>query len=133
MVVSGTTNDIIIIGSIPIQTKQPIAPYKTKANAGEINKWICLSIHWENYTTPAAGASTVYCNEQKLTDFQSRNSTGSTKMTFGDLKPSGKAPFKGDISFFSLYKGRLINEKDILLHHYVLCSWFNIDMVDFEI
>ena len=85
LVVSGTTNNYIIIGSNPIQTKQPIAPYKTKANAGETNKWICLSIHWGNYTTPAAGASKVYCNEQKLTDFQTRSSVGYTKMTFGNI------------------------------------------------
>ena len=96
-------------------------------------EWICLSIHWNNYTTPAARASKVYCNGQKLADFQSRSSVGSTKMTFGDINPSGQAPFKGDISFFCGYKGRLINEKDILLHHHVLCKWFNIDTVDFEI
>ena len=38
LVVSGTTNNYIIISSNPIQTKQPIAPFKTKANAGETNK-----------------------------------------------------------------------------------------------
>ena len=133
LIVSDTTNNYIIIGSNPILTKQPIAPYKNKANAGVINKWICLSIHWDNYTTPAAGASKVYCNGQKLTDFQSRSSVGSTKMTFGDINISGIAPFKGDISFFWVYKGRLINEKDILLHRHVLCNWFNIDTVDYEI
>ena len=67
--VSGTTNNYIVISSNPIQTKQPIAPYKTKANAGETNKWICLSINWDNYTTPAAGASKAFCNGQKLADF----------------------------------------------------------------
>ena len=54
LVVSGTTNNYIIIGSNPILTKQPIAPYKNKVNAGVINKWVCLSIHWDNDTTPAA-------------------------------------------------------------------------------
>ena len=38
LVVSGTTNDYIIIGSNPTLNKQPIAPYKAKANVGEINK-----------------------------------------------------------------------------------------------
>ena len=57
LVVSGTTNDYIIKGSNPTPNKQPIAPYKAKANAGEINKWVCLSIHWDNYTSPTAGAS----------------------------------------------------------------------------
>ena len=40
LVVSATTNNFIIIGSNPIQTKQPIASYKTKANAGEINGFV---------------------------------------------------------------------------------------------
>ena len=69
LVVSGTTNNYIIISSNPIQTKQPIAPFKTKANAGETNKWISLSINCDNYTTPVAGARKAYCNGQKLTDF----------------------------------------------------------------
>ena len=133
LVVSGTTNNFIIIGRNPIQTKQPIVPYKTKGNAGEINKWVCLSIHWDNYTTPATGAGKVYCNRQKLADIQSRSSPDSTKMTFGNISISRIAPFKGDISFLAVYKGRLINEKDILLHHNVLCNLFNIDTVDFEI
>ena len=38
LIVSGTTNDYIIIGSNPTLNKQPIAPYKAKANVGEINK-----------------------------------------------------------------------------------------------
>ena len=132
LIVSNTTNNYIIIGSNPIVTKQPLAPYKNKANAGVIYKWVCLSIHWDNYTTPAGNHSSVCCNGQKLANFQSRTSPGSTKMTFGDISVSGMAPFKGDISFFCVYKGRLINEEDILLHHHVLCNWFNIDTVDFQ-
>ena len=53
-------------------------------------------------------------------------------MIFGDLNPNGIASLKGDISFFCVYKGRLINDKDILFHHHVLCNWFNIDTVDFN-
>ena len=132
LIISGTTNNITIIGSNPVGSLQPLAPYKNKANAGVINKWVCLSIHWDNYTTPAGNHSSVCCNGQKLANFQSRTSPGSTKMTFGDISISGMAPFKGDIFFFCVYKGRLINEKDILLHHHVLCNWFNIDTVDFN-
>ena len=133
LVVSGATNNCVIIGRNPVLTKQPIALYKNKANAGVTNKWICLSIHWDNDTTPAAGASKVYCNGQKLADFHSRYSPGYTKMIFSNISTSNIAPFKGDISFFSMYKGKLINEKDVLLHHYVLCNSFNIDTVDFKI
>ena len=76
-----------------------MAPYKYKANAGVINKWVCLSIHWDNHTTPAGNHSSVYCNGQKLANFQSITSLGSTQVTFGDVNTSGIAPFKGDISF----------------------------------
>ena len=53
-------------------------------------------------------------------------------MTFGDLNPNGISPFKGDMSFLAMYKGRIINGNDILLHHHVLSRWFNIDTVDFS-
>ena len=89
-------------------------------------------MHWDNYTTPAAGPSKVNCNGRKLTDFQSRSSVGYTKMTFGIISTSGVTLFKGGISFFSVYKGRLINKKDIVLHHHILCNWFNIDTVDLK-
>ena len=92
-----------------------------------------MSIHWDNDTTPAAGASRVYCNGHKRANFQSRSSVGSNTMTFGGINPGRLAPFKGDIAFFFLYKGKLIDEKDILLDHYVLCNWYIIDTVDFEI
>ena len=72
LIISGTTNNITIIGSNPVGSLQPLAPYKNKANAGVINKWVCLSIHWDNYTTPAGNHSSVYCNGQKLANFQSR-------------------------------------------------------------
>ena len=102
LVVSGTTNKHTVIGSNPVRRIQPSAPYKNKANAGVKNKWVCLSIHWDNYTSSTVGASKVYCNGQKLTDFQSRSSLGSTKMIFDDINPNGIAPLKGDISFFSV-------------------------------
>ena len=53
-------------------------------------------------------------------------------MTFGDLNTSDIAPFKDYISFFVVYKDKIIAENDILLHHNVLCNWFNIDTVDFK-
>ena len=132
LVVSGWTNDYIVVGSSSVNNKKSKAPYKTKANAGETNKWVCLSIHWENHTTPSANNISVYCNGQKLTEFQSRTSLGSSQMTFGGLNPNSISPFKGDMTFVSVYKGRIINENDILLHHHVLSRWSNIDTVDFS-
>ena len=132
LIVSGDKNNFNVIGSNPVTLKYPIAAYKTKANAGEINKWICLSVHWDNYTTPAGNNSSVYCNGKKLANFESKRMTGSTQMTLGDLNPNGVAPLDGDIAFFALYKDKLIAEKDILLHHHVLCNWFDIDHDDFD-
>ena len=114
LIMSGDKYNFNIIGSNPVKLKYPIAAYKKKTNAGEINKWRCLSVHRDNYTTP------VYCNGKKFANFESKH------MTFGDLNPDG------DIAFFALYKDKLIAEKDILLHHHVLCNWFDIDHDDFD-
>ena len=121
-IVSGDKNNFNVIGSNPVTLKYPISASKTKANAGERNKWICLSVHWDNYTTPAGNNSSVYCNGKKLANFESKRTTGSTQMTLGDLNPNGVAPLDGDIAFFALYKDKLIAEKDVLLHHHVLCN-----------
>ena len=48
------------------------AYYKFKCGAGRLNSCTCLS---------------VYCNGQKLANFTSYSSTGSTKMTLEDLSP----------------------------------------------
>ena len=70
----------------------------------ERNKWICLSVHWDNYTTPAGNNSSVYCNHKKLANFESKRMTCSTQMTFGDLNPNGVTTLDGDIAFFALYR-----------------------------
>ena len=58
--VSGTTGDHIVVGANNYNGKNPLGPYQNKANAGELNKWICLSIHWN---VPAgANKSSVWCN-----------------------------------------------------------------------
>ena len=38
-------SDVVIIGPHSISGYNPISNYKINANAGELNKWICLSIH----------------------------------------------------------------------------------------
>ena len=120
---SGTVNDHIVIGQNIINGRTPIADYQSKANAGEIGKWICLSVHWNIPTE----TSFVYTNGKKLVDFTSRTSQGSKIMTFGDLNPSGIAPFNGKIASFLLYKNKRMTSRDILLHHKVLCKWYGVD------
>ena len=123
LIVSKTTNDHIVIGKSVTNGRSPIADFQNKANAGEIGKWICLSVHWN---IPSE-TSYVYCNGKKLTDFTSRSSIGSTQMTFGDLNPSSIAPFFGKIASFLLYKNKRMSKHDILIHHKVLCKWYGVD------
>lgn len=128
LVISGYKNQWFHIGSQTYRSFAPRAGYKTKANAGEFHKWICLSIHWIDETQ---NASSVWCNGQKLTNFTSKKRTGSTQMTFGDLNPTGIAHFQGDIGFFSLHKDKTLSADDIRLQHYVLCKRYSIDTIDF--
>ena len=121
LVVSGTTGDYIVVGAAPVNGKPPIANYPTCGNAGELNQWVVLSIHWVIDAAPT-NKSTVWCNGIKLCNFTARASTGSTQMTFGDLNPSGIAPLDGDVSFFALYKSFALDEELIKLHHLVLVN-----------
>ena len=117
-------SDVIIIGPKSYYGYNPISDYKTNANAGELNKWICLSIHWD--VPSGSNKSSVWCNNQKLASFTARTSPGSTQMTFGDIGPSGIAPLDGSIAFFGLYKGFVLSDDLIKLHHKVLCNRYSI-------
>ena len=117
--------DAITIGPYGISGYNPIAGYKTNANAGELNKWICLSIHWD--VPGSTNKSSVWCNNQQLALFTAGTSTGSTQMTFGDIDPSGIAPLDGSIAFFGLYKGFVLSDEIIELHHKVLTNRYSIE------
>ena len=123
LIVSKSTNDHIVIGQNVTNGRSPIADYQSKANAGEINKWNCLSVHWN---IPSE-TSFVYSNGKKLAEFTSRSSIGSPQMTFADLNPNGIAPFYGKYACFLLYKNKRMVKRDILLHHKVLCKWYGVD------
>ena len=68
LIVSGTVNNVINIGANNVHGHQPYASFKPKANPSDLNKWICLSVHWNIVSEP----SYVFCNGQKLCEFQSR-------------------------------------------------------------
>ena len=124
LIISGSINNFINIGSGVVNGYQPHAHFKNKANASTLNEWICLSVHWNI----ASETSFVYINGQEICQFTSRVSQGSNKLTIGDLNPSGVSGLDGSISCFLLYKGKKMIPRNILLHHHVLCSkWFNID------
>ena len=125
LIVSGSLNDHIVIGQNTTNGRSPIAAYKTKANCGEFNKWIGLSVHWNLVNEK----SYVYCNGKKLTDVTSKTylTTGDSKLIFGDINPNKIAALYGSICTFLLYKDHRMIERDIKLHHHVFCKWYNID------
>ena len=122
LVISSSVNDMVVVGQNTVNGCTPIAPYQTKANAGVLNQWICLSVHWN---IPSE-TSYVHCNGKKVADYNSVSRTGSNQLTFGNINPYGKAALNGSISCSLLYKKR-ISQRDIKLHHHVLCKWHNID------
>ena len=81
LIIGGDSGDFIVIGSI--------SAFKTKANAGDLNKWICLSIHWDMHSSPATNKSSVYCNGKKLASFTAKTSSGDSQITLGDIKKTG--------------------------------------------
>ena len=125
LIVSGADPQFVVIGSTDAINVSPIADYKSKANASELNKWKSLSIHWD--VPGGSEASEIWCNGKKLANFTTRASTGSNEMTFGDLNPNGTAGLKGDIAFYCVYKGTKHDELRIKLHHHVMCRWFEVD------
>ena len=118
LIISGTVNNFINIGSGVINGYQPHASFENKTNASSLNKWICLSVHWNI----ACETSFVYINGQEICQYQSRISKGSYKLTIADLNPSGISATDGSIAAFILYKNKKMTKRDILLHHHVLCS-----------
>ena len=124
LAISGTKNNFITIGG-DFNGKTKHADYQINANAGKLNKWCCLSIHW-NEPSKTNGSS-VWCNGKKLCNFTSKTSVGSKQMTFGDLDPSGIAGLNGSITLFSLYKAFEMSDDIIKLHHKVFMDRYLIN------
>ncbi|MCE2507678.1 MAG: hypothetical protein J4F36_14680, partial [Nitrosopumilaceae archaeon] len=124
LVIAGTQDKFIILGN-GNTPKKAIAPFQTNADPSELNKWCCLSVHWDNVN--GSNASSVYCNGKKLTNFTSRAATkGSDKTALGSINLDGLAPLHGYIQFFAVYRGFVMNESLIKTHHKVLCERYNV-------
>ena len=67
LVISNSTNTFMRIGA----ANDAVAPFKNKANAGLLNKWYSLSVHWYDDGSSRTNKSSVYCNGVKLTNFTS--------------------------------------------------------------
>ena len=115
LIISGTANQKIEVGG---------NDWQTNANATELTKWCCMSIHWD---VPAgAKKSSCWVNGKKVKAFTARTSQGSSRMTFGDLDPNGVAGLNGDIQLFLLYKGWGMSELIIKAHHKMICERYRV-------
>ena len=118
-------NNLLISGTTNQKTEVGRNDWQTKANATELNKWCCMSIHWD---VPAgANNSSCWVNGKKVKAFTARTSSGSNRMTFGDLDPNGIAGLNGDIQLFLLYKGWGMSELIIKAHHKMICERYGVD------
>ena len=124
LIISGTNKDgSEYNGGFNVQVTA--SDWQTKADASELNKWCCMSIHWD---VPAGnGKSSCWVNGKKVKSFTARTSAGSNQMTFGDLDPNGIAGLNGNIQLFLLYKGFGMADLIIKAHHKMLCERFYID------
>ena len=98
------------------------ADWKSKANATTLNKWICLSVHWD-----VPGASSVWVNGKKVKSFQARAASGERGMSLGDVYSNGTAGLNGDIQFFVLYKAQYMSDLIIKAHHKMICERYGVD------
>ena len=94
---------------------------------GELNKWHCLSVHWDNKSSPKTEKSKIYWNCKHVGDFTADNRVGASTTIFGGLDPlTNIAPLNGNIAFFCVYLDFILDEKTILDHHQVLMERYNI-------
>ena len=136
LVISNSTNTFMRIGA----ANDAVAPFKNKANAGLLNKWYSLSVHWYDDGSSRTNKSSVYCNRVKLTNFTSTGLQLNKKMVIGALSYddttkfsnfgmnlAGTGFFKGDIALIVFRKG-IMEENPILMYHELFCEkWYNIN------
>ena len=129
LVVSGADNTYkcVYVGpAASLQSFLNLGDY-SENNLGVLNKWHCLSVHWDNKSSPKTEKSKIYWNKKHIGDFTSDNRTGNNTTTFGGLNPvTHLAPLNGNIAFFCVYLNFIIDEKTILDHHQVLMERYNI-------
>ena len=130
VIYSTQANNLVIGGAVKdkseayggnnVQVKA--ADWKSRANATALNKWICLSVHWD-----VPGASSVWVNGKKVKSFQARAASGERGMSLGDVHSNGTAGLNGDIQFFVLYKAQYMSDLIIKAHHKMICERYGVD------
>ena len=129
LVVSGAANpnkSVYVGPASSLQSFLKLGDYSTN-DLGELNKWHCLSVHWDNKSSPKTKKSKIYWNRKHIGDFTADNRAGENTTVFGGLNPSNNiAPLNGSTAFFCVYLDFILDEKTILDHHTVLMQRYNI-------
>ena len=129
LVVSGASlvNKSVYVGpASSLQSFLKLGDY-SENDLGELNKWHCLSVHWDNKSSPKTEKSKIYWNKKHIGDFTTDNCLGASITIFGGLDASTDiAPLNGNIAFFCVYLNFIVDEKTILDHHQVLMERYNI-------
>ena len=116
-----SSKSLIVAGSN--SGRDIVNSYPNNANAGELNKYKVLSVHFNQPSE--INKSYIYCNGKKLLDFTSNSTKGTSTTTIGDLSDIKRAPLRGNIAFFSVYKN-ILSKQTIKLHHKILCERYNV-------
>ena len=123
LVISGanSTKKSVYIGSASsLQSFKKLGDYSSN-DLGKLNVWHCLSVHWDNKSSPKTDKSKIYWNKKHIGDFTADNRLGASITIFGGLDASTDiAPLNGNIAFFCVYLNFIVDEKTILDHHQVL-------------
>ena len=129
LVVSGASsvNNCVYVGpASSLQSFLKLGDY-SENDLGELNKWHCLSVHWDNKSSPKTEKSKIYWNKKHIGDFTADNRLGASITIFGGLDASTDiAPLNGNIAFFCVYLDFMLDERTILDHHTVLMQRHNI-------
>ena len=129
LVISGAANPdkCVYVGpASSLQSFLNLGDY-SENDLGELNKWHCLSVHWDNKSSPETEKSKIYWKKKHIGDFTAGSRSGNNITTFGGLNPTTHlAPLNGYISFFCVYLDFILDEKTILDHHQVLMERYNI-------
>ena len=99
--------------------------FKTRANPSELNKWCCLSVHWD--VSGGRGQSSVWVNGKKLKTFQAKAKSGTPQMVLGDVSTVGTAGLDGNIQLFIAYKSWGMTDLVIKAHHKMICERYGVD------
>ena len=108
--------------------------WQLKANAKEINKLICLSVHWDQNNLSGGKKGKLYVNGKEIVSFitNSKLSHNANMKFYLGSKNKDHGKMDGEILYVYI-SSRKMKEKEIVLNHYLLCKRFDIDFDEDEV